>query len=94
MKRYKLKNFKLSATVKRDGKDLYLDGTFGPFEFNAIARECIHCHHYDVSNVTAWLIKGERGHRAFNNALYAIGDRLEKAQVPTLRQGEQTRINL
>ena len=77
----------------RNGPDIWPSGTFGPFGFDATARKCKTFHHFDVKSLFIWSLKGRRARRA-NDAFIAIRDRLMEAQVPKLRQGIETQINL
>ena len=94
MRRNKFEKYKLSAEVMRSGPDIWLNGTFGPFGFEAITQECEHCHNYIMGATSIWTLKGWRSRRAHDNALFAIEDRLAYAQVPKLQQGESTQVNL
>ena len=94
MKLYKLKKYKLSATVIRSADEIWLSGTFGPFGFEAIAHECEECHCFIRKSIEIWPLKLPKGPKAFDNAMAAIEDRLARAQVPQLREKEEKRITL
>ena len=94
MKLHKLNNYKLSATAVRRAGEIWLIGTFGPFGFEAITRECKDCHCFVPGSTEVWALKIPKGKRAFNNALTAIEYRLSRAQVPTLREKEEKQIEL
>ena len=94
MRQYKLKKYKLSAEATRSGSDIWLQGTFGPYGFEATTQECKECCSYIVNSTSVWPIKNQPGRRALHNALMTIEDRLANAQVPKFQNGESAQVNL
>ena len=87
-------SYKLSATATRDGQSIMLNGTFGPFGFDAITLECNKCHSYIPDSTTVWILNGFQDEQTQMDATFALEDRLANAQVPKLHHGESTQINL
>jgi hypothetical protein len=94
MKLYQLKKYKLTATIAQCKDGYWIDGTFGPFRFEAYMEKCEECEKYVAYTTTIWREKGKSGQKSYANALHAIESRFAQTQVIALREGEKKQITL